>query len=201
MHSLRMHRAWNFSLVLLFIGFNLIACDGPRGVVTALNTETPAAPVNSPGTYRLSPGDKLKVTVFNEVDLTGEFQVNERGNIAFPLVGEVQAANSTSDEFQQRLTARLRGKYVKKPRVSVEMISYRPVNVLGEVRNAGQIQYRPGLTLQDAVALAGGFTYRANTRTVYVRRADASGEVSISTDGERVPILPGDNIRVPERYF
>lgn len=90
---------------------------------------------------------------------------------------------------------------MKKPRVSVEMISYRPVNVLGEVRNAGQIQYRPGLTLQDAVALAGGFTYRANTRTVYVRRADASGEVSISTDGERVPILPGDNIRVPERYF
>lgn len=88
MHSLRMHRAWNFSLVLLFIGFNLIACDGPRGVVTALNTETPAAPVNSPGTYRLSPGDKLKVTVFNEVDLTGEFQVNERGNIAFRLLAK-----------------------------------------------------------------------------------------------------------------
>ena len=201
MNLLRMTRGfWNFAFVLVLTGTVLSACDGPRGI-TALNAETQAAPVLSPNTYRLTPGDKLKVTVFNETDLTGEFQVNERGNVAFPLVGEVQAANATPDEFQQRLTSRLRGKYVKNPRVSVEMTSYRPFNVLGEVRNAGQYQYRPGLTIQDAVALAGGFTYRANTRTVYVRRADASGEVSVNTDGEKVPILPGDNIRVPERYF
>jgi protein involved in polysaccharide export with SLBB domain len=201
MRSLRKPpRFWNSSIVLGLIGLTLLACDGPRGVA-ALNSETPAVPVTSPGTYRLSPGDKLKVTVFNEADLTGEFQVNERGNVAFPLVGEVQAANATPDEFQQRLTARLRGKYVKNPRVSVEIISYRPFNVFGEVRNAGQYQYRPGLTIQDAVALAGGFTYRASTRTVYIRRADASGEISVSTDGEKVPILPGDNIRVPERFF
>lgn len=192
---------WNSLLVLALIGFTLIACDGPRGDITNLAAATPAAPISSPGTYRLSAGDKLKVTVFNEADLTGEFQVNERGNIAFPLVGEVQAANSTPDEFQQRLSTRLRGKYVKNPRVSVEMTNYRPVNVLGEVRNAGQIQYRPGLTIQDAVALAGGFTYRANTRTIYVRRADANGEISINTDEAKVPILPGDNIRVPERFF
>jgi polysaccharide export outer membrane protein len=189
-----------FVTVLVLIGLASAACDGPRGI-TALNAETPSAPTNTPGTYRISTGDKLKVTVFNEADLTGEFQVNERGNVAFPLVGEVQAANSTPDEFQQRLTARLRGKYVKNPRVAIEMTSYRPFNVLGEVKNAGQYPYRPGLTIQDAVALAGGFTYRANTRTVYVRRADAGGEISVSTDGEKVPILPGDNIRVPERYF
>jgi polysaccharide export outer membrane protein len=202
MNLLRMTtRFWNFAFVLVLTGLMLSGCEGPRGVITAADAQTPAAPVNSQGTYRLSPGDKMKITVFNETDLTGEFQVNELGNVAFPLVGEVQAANSTPDEFQQRLTTRLRGKYVKNPRVSVEMTSYRPVNVLGEVRNAGQYQYRPGLTIQDAVALAGGFTYRANTRTVYVRRADAGGEISVSTDGEKVPILPGDNIRVPERYF
>jgi polysaccharide export outer membrane protein len=204
MNLLRMTRKfWNLAFVLVLTGTLLSACDGPRGL-TALNAETqaaPAAPVISTNTYRLSPGDKLKVTVFNEADLTGEFQVNERGNIAFPLVGEVQAANATPDEFQQRLTNRLRGKFVKNPRVSVEMTSYRPFNVLGEVRNAGQYPYRPGLTIQDAVALAGGFTYRANTRTVYVRRTDAGGEISVNTDGEKVPILPGDNIRVPERYF
>jgi polysaccharide export outer membrane protein len=201
MNLLRMtRRFWNFAFVLVLTGTLLSACDGPRGL-NALNAETQAAPVISTNTYRLSPGDKLKVTVFNEADLTGEFQVNERGNIAFPLVGEVQAANATPDEFQQRLTSRLRGKYVKNPRVSVEMTSYRPFNVLGEVRNAGQYPYRPGLTIQDAVALAGGFTYRANTRTVYVRRTDAGGEISVNTDGEKVPILPGDNIRVPERYF
>jgi polysaccharide export outer membrane protein len=198
----RMSGARNFPIfVLLLIGILASACDGPRGDASALNAETPVAPANTPGTYRLSPGDKLKVVVFNEQDLTGEFQVNERGNVAFPLVGEVQAANSTPDEFQSRLTARLRGKYVKNPRVSIEITNYRPFNVLGEVRNAGQYPYRPGLTVQDAVALAGGFTYRANSRTVYVRRADASGEVSVTTDGEKVPILPGDNIRVPERYF
>lgn len=188
-------------VVPVLIGFLAAACDGPRGDLVSLNAEVSPTPVSAPGTYRLSPGDKLKVTVFNEQDLTGEFQVNERGNVAFPLVGEVQAANSTPDEFQQRLTARLRGKFVKNPRVSVEVTNYRPFNVLGEVRNAGQYPYRPGLTIQDAVALAGGFTYRANTRTVYVRRADANAEISVSTDGERVPVLPGDNIRVPERYF
>lgn len=196
----KMHASRNFSFLLIAIGIALGGCDGPRGIV-ALNAETPAAPVASPGTYRLTPGDKIKVTVFNEADLTGEFQINERGNVAFPLVGEVQAANATPDEFQRRLTTRLSGKYVKNPRVSVEMINYRPFNVIGEVRNAGQYQYRPGLTIQDAVALAGGFTYRANTRTAYIRRADAGGEITVSTDGARVPILPGDNIRVPERYF
>ena len=188
-----------FGLSVLFLIFAAIAgCDGPRGVVNSLEAETPASTTD---TYRLSPGDKLKVTVFNEQDLTGEFQVNERGNVAFPLAGEIKASGSTPDEFRDRLTQRLRGKFVKNPRVSIEMVNYRPFNVLGEVRNAGQYAYRPGISVQDAVAMAGGFTYRANTRTVYIRRADASGEITVQTDGEKVPILPGDNLRVPERYF
>lgn len=152
-------------------------------------------------TYRLSPGDKVKVTVFNEPDLTGEFQVNAAGNVAFPLAGEIPAQGKSVDEFKAVLTRTLSGRYVKNPRVAVEVVNYRPFNVIGEVRNAGQFPYRPGLTVQDAVAMAGGYTYRANTRTVYVRRADASGEATVQMDGERVPVLPGDNIRVPERYF
>ncbi len=184
--------------VLLLIFAAVAGCDGTRGIVSSLEAETPAATTE---TYRLSPGDKLKVTVFNETDLTGEFQVNERGNVAFPLAGEIKASGSTPDEFRERLTQRLRGKFVKNPRVSIEMVNYRPFNVLGEVRNAGQYPYRPGLSVQDAVAMAGGFTYRANTRTVYLRRAEAGGEITINTDGEKVPILPGDNLRVPERYF
>ena len=188
-----------FGLSVLFLIFATIAgCDGPRGIVNSLEAETPASTTD---TYRLSPGDKLKVTVFNETDLTGEFQVNERGNVAFPLAGEIKASGSTPDEFRDRLTQCLRGKFVKNPRVSIEMVNYRPFNVLGEVRNAGQYAYRPGISVQDAVAMAGGFTYRANTRTVYIRRADASGEITVQTDGEKVPILPGDNLRVPERYF
>jgi polysaccharide export outer membrane protein len=151
--------------------------------------------------YRLSPGDKVKVTVFNEPDLTGEFQVNDSGNVALPLAGEVSAAGQTIAEFKNNVIRTLRGRYVKNPRVAIEMVNYRPFNVIGEVRNAGQYPYRPGLTVQDAVAMAGGYTYRANTRLLYVRRADSSGESTVQMDGGSATVSPGDNIRVPERYF
>jgi polysaccharide export outer membrane protein len=173
-------------------------CDGPRGVLSGADA---MASAQQASIYRLSPGDKVKVTVFNEADLTGEFQVNDSGNVAFPLAGEVPAAGQSIDEFKASLTKTLRGRYVKNPRVAVEVVNYRPFNVFGEVRNAGQYAYRPGMTMQDAVAMAGGYTYRANTRVLYVRRAQAGGESTVQTDGERVTVLPGDNIRVPERYF
>jgi len=176
----------------------LAGCDGPRGDLSDVQA---SALTSDPGEYRIAPGDKLKVTVFNEPELTGEFQVRENGNVAFPLAGEVRAAGASATEFQQRLTQHLRGRYVRDPKVSVEIADYRPVNVIGEVRNAGQYAYRPGLSVQDAVALAGGYTYRANTRTVYIRRRNASGEIAVQMDGERVAVLPGDNVRVPERYF
>ena len=159
------------------------------------------ASANLSSEYRLSPGDRVKVTVFNEVDLTGEFPVNESGHVAFPLAGEVAASGKSVPEFKAELTKTLSGRFVKNPKVSVEVANYRPFNVIGEVRNAGQFSYRPGLSMQDAVAMAGGFTYRANTRLLYVRRADAGGESSINPDERQVPVMPGDNIRVPERYF
>jgi protein involved in polysaccharide export with SLBB domain len=174
-------------------------CDGPRGYVSDAAATTSA--VDQSGVYRLAAGDKLKVTVFDEPNLTGEFQVNETGAVAFPLIGEVPATGASVAEFKDRLTAQLRKGYMRNPRVSVEVINYRPFNVIGEVRNAGQYQYRPGMTVQDAVAMAGGYTYRANTRTAYVRRAGAAGEMTVKLDGPRVPVMPGDDIRVPERFF
>jgi protein involved in polysaccharide export with SLBB domain len=176
----------------------LTACDGPRGLVGELPAHAAMAQAD---TYVLSPGDKLKVTVFNEPDLTGEFQVNHAGDIAFPLVGTIPAAGLSVAEFQNQLLRRLRNGYVRNARVSIEVASYRPFNVFGEVRNAGQYPFRPGLTVQDAIAMAGGFTYRANSRTAYVRRANANTETTVQLDGPRVSILPGDDVRVPERYF
>ena len=176
----------------------LTACDGPRG----LAGDVPAlAAMAQADTYLLSPGDKLKVTVFNEPDLTGEFQINHAGDVAFPLVGTIPAAGLSVAEFQNQLLRRLRNGYVRNARVSIEVASYRPFNVFGEVRNAGQYPFRPGLTVQDAIAIAGGFTYRANSRTAYVRRANANAETTVQLDGPRVSILPGDDVRVPERYF
>jgi protein involved in polysaccharide export with SLBB domain len=176
----------------------LTACDGPRGFAG----DVPAhAAMAQSDTYLLSPGDKIKVTVFNEPDLTGEFQINSAGDVAFPLVGTVPAAGLSVAEFQNQLLRRLRNGYVRNARVSIEVASYRPFNVFGEVRNAGQYPFRPGLTVQDAIAMAGGFTYRANSRTAYVRRANANAETTVRLDGPRVSILPGDDVRVPERYF
>lgn len=179
------------------LGVLVGGCDGPRGY--AQLSDAPPKVVST--AYQLTPGDKVKITVFNEPDLSGEFQVNDSGQVALPLAGEVPAADKTLPEFKAEVIKILRGRFVKNPRVAVEMTNYRPFNVIGEVRNAGQYPYRPGLTVQDAVAMAGGYTYRANTRTLYVRRVDAGGEDTVQTDNERAPVMPGDNIRVPERYF
>jgi polysaccharide export outer membrane protein len=188
----------HFVKAIAVLGLLAGGCDGPRGEPTSLSAASVASDVAS---YRLSPGDKVKITVFNEPDMSGEFSVNDAGNVALPLAGEVPAAGATAQEFKGALARKLSGRYVKNPRVSVEVISYRPFNVVGEVRNAGQYPYRPGLTVQDAVAMAGGYTYRANTHTAYIRRAQAPGESTVKTDGERIAVLPGDNIRIPERYF
>lgn len=176
----------------------LAGCDGPRGSIVGADAMASSSLSTD---YRLSPGDKVKVTVFNEADLTGEFQVNESGHVAFPLTGEIGASGKTVPEFKADLTRTLRGRFVKNPKITVEVANYRPFNIVGEVRNSGQFPYRPGLSMQDAVAMAGGYTYRANTRLLYVRRADAGGESSINPDERPVPVMPGDNIRVPERYF
>jgi polysaccharide export outer membrane protein len=170
------------------------ACDGPRGIDTTSSVST------QPAQYRLAHGDKVKVTVFNEPDFSGEFQVNDGGRVAFPMIGEVPAAGASVDEFKDRLSTRLR-RTVREPRITVEVASYKPFNVFGEVKNSGQHPFRPGLTVHDAVALAGGYTYRANTRTVYLRRAGAQGEITVDMDGASIMVAPGDNVRVPERYF
>jgi len=151
--------------------------------------------------YRLSPGDKLKVNIFNEPDLTGEFQIGDDGMIAFPLIGQVRAGGMSADEFKTDLVGHLRNGYVRNPRVTVEVVNYRPVNIIGEVRNAGQFTYRPGISVQDAIAMAGGYTYRANTQVVYLTRGGSAQEITLNLKKDETPLLPGDNIRVPERYF
>lgn len=186
--------------VLALLGPIVAGCDGARGIsADAQPVSLSSAPRSS--AYRLTTGDKVKVTVYNEQDLTGEFQVNDAGNVSFPLAGDIPASGATVSEFQQRLAAKLRKGYVKNPRVSVEISTYRPFNVIGEVKNAGQYPYRPGLTLNDAIAMAGGYTYRANQHTAYVRRADATGETTVQIDKSSMTVAPGDNIRIPERYF
>lgn len=151
--------------------------------------------------YRLGAGDRLRITVYNEPALTGEYNVTPAGAIAFPLVGAVEAQGRTIDLVTQDLTHRLASGYVNDPRVSVEVLNYRPFYILGEVNKPGEYPYAAGLTIEQAVALAGGFTYRANDSRAVLRRQASGVEGSVALRGEQVPVLPGDTIRIGQRYF
>jgi polysaccharide export outer membrane protein len=158
------------------------------------------APVVNDDNYRLGAGDRLKITVYGEQDLSGEFLVSANGHVQFPLLGDIQAAQLTAQEFAKAMTAELGAKYLRNPRVSVEILNYRPFYIIGEVNKPGGYPYESGLSLQGAVALAGGYTYRAKESDVYIRRMGAEAETSMRVTGQ-IKIYPGDVVRVPERFF
>lgn len=151
--------------------------------------------------YLLGPGDRVRVTVFGEQELSGEFLISSRGTVAMPLVGEVQAGGTTLDAFtatvEQKLVA---SDMVRAPKVSADVINYRPFYILGEVETPGQYPYAIGMTVTKAVATAGGFTYRANANTVFVTREGNTREQALPVTASTW-IGPGDTIRVGERTF
>lgn len=150
--------------------------------------------------YLLGPGDKVRVTVFGEEALTGEFQVSSAGAISMPLVGDLQASGLTVAEFQRRVEGALRAGYLLDPRVSAEVLTYRPFFILGEVARPGTYPYTAGLTVLNAVATAGGFTYRANEGRVFIKRAGSNAE-EVFRLTTRTTVAPGDTIRIGERLF
>lgn len=150
--------------------------------------------------YRLGVGDKLKVEVFGEPELTGESEVNASGNISLPLLGDVAAKGTTLDQFSGTLRQKLQQGYIKNPQLNVQVLNYRPIYVQGEVRHGGEFPYKAGLSIADAVALAGGYTYRSVTNSIFLRRQGESTGRSIPMDGS-IPVLPGDNLLVQERFF
>jgi polysaccharide export outer membrane protein len=151
--------------------------------------------------YRLGPGDKVRVTVFNEDKLSGEFVVANNGDIAVPLIGDVKAGGLTPVAFQAAVQDKLSASgMVREPKVSADVVAYRPFYILGEVSKPGQYPYAIGLTVTKAVATAGGFTYRANDREVFITKEGASQEVPLNLTAASW-IGPGDTIRVAERHF
>lgn len=168
------------------------------GCSTPVAAEEPLAGAPT-SEYELGPADQLRVTVFGEPDLTGLYVVGSQGSIAYPLVGEVSALGLTVAEFTTRLQTALQA-YVRAPNVSVEVANYRPFFILGEVQRPGTYPYSANLTVQNAVATAGGFTYRANRNRVYIRHANEAEERSFRLSTS-TPVLPGDTIRIGERLF
>lgn len=148
----------------------------------------------------LAASDRVKVTVFGQLDLSGEFEVDAAGFISMPLVGKIAAANGGPQHLEAAIEEELLDGYLKNPRVSVEVLSLRSIFVLGEVGVPGSYPYTSGLTALKAVALAGGFTYRARKNGLRVTRASEpeKGEQKIAGG---TAVSPGDIVVVPERFF
>lgn len=197
-----------FLLAVLLVSGGLAACASPDsspaiGESSSTSVLLPSTSKDAPvvgDEYRLGSGDKLRIIVYGEPDLSGEFEVAGNGTVAYPLIGQVKAANQTVDQFAVVIQSALTKGYIKDPRVSVEVLNYRPFYIIGEVQKPGEYPYTNGMTALNAVAVAGGYTYRASTDRVYVSRGGAP-EKSFSIEDEKIRILPGDIVRVPERYF
>jgi protein involved in polysaccharide export with SLBB domain len=150
--------------------------------------------------YRLASGDRIKVTVYGHEDLSGEFDLDSEGNISLPLIQEVSVSGLTVDQLELAITNKLQPDYLKHPKVSVEVLNYRPFYILGEVKTPGSYPFVNGMTVLNAVALAGGYTYRARTKAVLITRPEGGEQKQIRA-GSDTPVLPGDVIEVPERFF
>lgn len=150
--------------------------------------------------YRLDSGDKLRVTVFGEEDLSGQFEVSGEGTISLPLIGTVDAEGMSVSELAAQIEERLLDGYLKSPRVSIEVLNYRPFYIVGEVKEPGSYPYRSGMTVLTAVALGGGFTYRADKEDLLIVRAGSNSREPETATPDTV-VLPGDVVRVEERFF
>ncbi len=150
------------------------------------------------GRYVLGSGDKIKIVVFGHNDLSGEYVIDGTGNVSLPLVKEVKAVGLTIQKLERTIINKLQPDFLKNPRVNVEVLNYRPFYIIGEIKKPGSYPYVAGMTVVNAVALAGGYTYRAKEGKVLM---------TLSKDGKQVPathntkVMPGDVIEVPERFF
>jgi polysaccharide export outer membrane protein len=180
--------AFLFSAALLANG-----CSGYRPAPAAFHEA-----IDKP--YVLDAGDRIRVTVFEQETLTNTYSVGQSGYIAFPLVGSIPARGYTVQQLEGQIAGRLREGYLRDPDVTVEVDRYRPIFVMGEVGAAGQYSYVPGMTVQNAIAIAGGFTSRANQNDADVTRK-INGEVITGRVPISDPIVAGDTIYVRERLF
>lgn len=150
---------------------------------------------------RLLPSEKIRITVFGETSLSGDYQIDPSGFVSLPLAGTIKAAGLTPTELEGELVKLLgAGQYLKNPKVTVSIIEFRPFYILGEVEKPGAYPYVGGINVLSAIAIAGGTTYRASRSTILIQHPGEEGlrEYSMSPP---IPVLPGDIIQVPPRYF
>jgi polysaccharide export outer membrane protein len=202
--------------------FALAACDSDTtpivqdpSVAEGGGERLQLAPTNAPGgvrgrataepgqgpDYKLGPNDKVRIIVFGQPTLTGEFSLDGNGVLAFPLIGNVQANGMTTAQLQKAIAAKLEPDYLVNPSVSAEVVTRRPFYVIGEVHKPGNYPYVTDMTALNAVAMAGGFTYRARKNEFYIKRLDKSGRMVRVVAQSGSVLQPGDTLEVRERLF
>lgn len=160
----------------------------------------PKAVADTDGPYLLDTGDRLRIFVYGQPNLSRQYTVDHDGKIAVPLIGEINARGKTTRELQSVIRARLGAEFVKDPQVTVDVQQNRPFFILGEVRNAGQYPYVSGMTVETAIAIAGGYTERASERKFRITRRINGMVEQIEAPGDYV-VRPGDTVYVFERFL
>ncbi len=192
---MRARGSWAPLIVVLAAAAHLVS-----GSASAKDRYAPPPATQTTPDYVLGPGDKIRVITFGEESLTGTFLVGATGRVSLPLIGEVEAGGRTTGQVAAEMSRMLADGFLKDPRVSIEVVDFRPYYILGEVNKPGLYPYTDGLTVDGAVATAGGFTYRANTHKVFIRPVQGNAERKMPlTSGALVH--PGDTVRIAERYF
>jgi len=187
------------SATALLVALALSACGSTVGEFPS--EQAPAIASNPLEGYLVEPGNRVRVIVFNEQSLSGDFTVDAVGNLSLPLVGNIPATGLTAKALAKRIEEYLkRDGFMQNPSVAAEVQTLRPFYVLGEVRQPGEFPYTQGMTVLSAVAKAGGYDYRARQGTVLLVREVDKVRKEYSAD-ERTPLLPGDIVKVLERRF
>ena len=171
----------------------ILVCSGALAA-----QETAGAGMADDAAYRLGPTDVIIVTVHNHEDLSGTLQLDGSGLLSMPLIGQFEAAGLTTAELEAKITGLLKPDYLVNPRVTVRVQNYRPYYLIGEVGKTGAFNYVQGMSFMQAIAIAGGYSYRAKKGVVFVRRGDSDEEIELDVDDR---VQPGDIIRVAERLF
>jgi protein involved in polysaccharide export with SLBB domain len=178
--------------------FALAACDSDSTPIVPMAAAGGGSP---PDSNKLGPNDRLRITVFGQPTLTGEYTLDGNGVLAFPLIGNVPANGSTTTELQQKIAAKLAPDYLVNPNVSAEIVTRRPFYVIGEVQKPGNYPYVSDMTAVNAIAMAGGFTRRARKNDFYIRRLDKDGKMVRIEANAGTVLQAGDTVEVRERVF
>jgi protein involved in polysaccharide export with SLBB domain len=175
-------------------------CGGGGDLGPVTDTEQKAIAEFATSSPRLQAGEKIRVTVYGEASLSGDYQIDPSGFVSLPLAGTLRAAGLTQTELEQELAKKFRTEYLKNPKVTVSITEFKPFYIIGEIEKPGAYPYTSGLNVLSAIAIAGGTTYRASKSTILIQHPGESGlrEYPLTAG---TPILSGDIIRVPQRYF